>query len=484
MPSGENEPGERGQSVARIAAIGAVVVAVVLVALVMFGLGSDSYTVKARFLSGGQLVKGNLVDIGGTQAGLVKSLKVTEDGNAEIELEIDEKYAPLRVGTRAMIRQGSLASPSNRYVQLMLPSEREAGRDIADGGVITEERTTTNVELDQFFSIFDRPTRKALSEFYKGNRNAYAGRGEAANRGLAYLSPQLAASTRLFEELRHEPPVLRRFLIDSERLVTALADRRDDLAALIGNLNATTRALGSEKAALAEVVERFPPFMRQANTTYVNLRGTLDELEPFVDASRPVARKLGPYLDDLKPFAREAVPTVRDLRVVLARGGARNDLRELNKTFPALADIAVTKKRRSIDFGVGAKDVGEGRGAFAELGESLKASAPIVAHGRPYTPDLFGWFDDFSHTGAYDALGSFSRVQTYINAFSVEAGIPTQLIPLADRTKFFRNQARLRQVKRCPGAAEARAEDGSNVFSADEQRELDCREADRATGDY
>ena len=115
------------------------------------------------------------------------------------------------------------------------------GKDIDDGGVITEESTTTNVELDQFFSIFDRPTRKALSEFYKGGERAYSGQGAAANRGLAYLSPQLAASTRLFAELRNEPPVLRRFLIDSERLVTGLADRRDDLAALIGNLNATTQ---------------------------------------------------------------------------------------------------------------------------------------------------------------------------------------------------------------------------------------------------
>jgi phospholipid/cholesterol/gamma-HCH transport system substrate-binding protein len=482
MDGGENETGRGGLSVARVAALGAVIGVIVLVALVFFG--GDPYTVKARFLSGGQLVKGNVVDVGGTQAGLVKSLKVTPDGHAEVEIEIDEKYAPLRRGTRAMIRQGSLASPSNRYVQLLLPSERDAGDAIDDGGVIAEDSTTTNVELDQFFSIFDRPTRKALSEFYKGGERAYSGQGAAANRGLAYLSPQLAASTRLFEELRHEPPVLRRFLIDSERLVTGLADRRDDLAALIGNLNSTTRALGSEKVALAEAIGRFPPFMRQANTTYVNLRAALDDLEPFVDASRPVARKLRPYLADLRPFAREAVPAVQDLRVTLARAGTENDLRELNRTFPALADIATTTKERSVDFGGGAKAVGEGRGAFPELSEALKGSAPIIAHGRPYTPDLFGWFDDFSHTGAYDALGSFSRVQTYINAFSVEAGIPTNLIPLADRTSSFRNQARLRQVKRCPGGAEIKASDGSNVLSAEEQAELDCREADRATGDY
>ena len=159
-----------------------------------------------------------------------------------------------------------------------------------------------------------------------------------------YLNPQLAASSRLFEELRNDPPVLERFLVDSSRFVTALADRRDDLAALIGNLNSTTRALGSEKTALAEAIERLPPFMRQANTTYLNLRATLDELDPFVEASKPVARKLRPYLAELRPFAREAVPTVRRLRRLARAPGRDNDLFELQRTYPALADIATVEE--------------------------------------------------------------------------------------------------------------------------------------------
>jgi phospholipid/cholesterol/gamma-HCH transport system substrate-binding protein len=105
-----------------------------------------------------------------------------------------------------------------------------------------------------------------------------------------------------------------------------------------------------------------------------------------------------------------------------------------------------------------------------------------VAHGRPYTTDLFGWFDDFSHTGAYDALGSFSRVQTYFNAFTVSEGLPDRLLPLPERDDAFREIAKLQQVKRCPGASEEAAADGSNVWSEEQQKELDCVEAHRATG--
>jgi phospholipid/cholesterol/gamma-HCH transport system substrate-binding protein len=478
----EHEGPTARSGLSRVAAGAAVLVAAAIAALLLFGADSGGYRVKARFISGSQLVKGNQVDIGGTKAGLVKDLKITPDGQAEVTLEIEERYAPLRRGTRAVIRASGLTSVSGRYVQLMLPSEDDAGEDIPDGGVIHADHTTTQVDLDQFFNIFDRPTRRALRRFYKGGSRQYAGRGDQANAGLKYLSPQFAASTRLFEELRHDPPVLERFLVDSSRFVTALAARRDDLASLIANLNSTTRALGNEKAALAEAIGRFPGFMRQANTTYVNLRFTLDELDPFVEASKPVAKRLGPYLDELRPFAREAVPTVRDLSRVIRARGRSNDVTELNRTYPGLKDIALIERERKVDFGTGPADVGKRRGAFPELVQALTDSAPIIAHGRPYTVDLFGWFDDFSHTGAYDALGSFSRVQTYFNAFTASEGLPDRLLPPPDRAAAFRSIAKLQQVKRCPGASEEPAADGSNVWSEAEQKALDCVDSHRATG--
>jgi phospholipid/cholesterol/gamma-HCH transport system substrate-binding protein len=444
------------------------------------------YTVKARFTNAGQLVKGNLVEIGGVRAGTVTGFRVTNDGQVEVDMKIDEEHAPLRVGTTATIRQNSQSSTAGRYIELFLPPENQAGGDIPDGGVMGVDRTTSTVELDQLFNTLDPPTRRSLRQLYAGLNAAYAGRGSDANRGLAYLSPQFATSSRLFQELRYEPRALERFLVDSSRLVTTLASRRDDLAALIGNLNTTTRALGDERAALAEVLERFPDFMRQANTTYVDLRLTLDELDPLVEASKPVARRLRPYLAELRPFARDARPTVRDLSAIVRQPGRDNDLLELNRTYPALADITTETRNRSMDFGTGARSVGRTEGAFPELARALAGSTPILAHGRPYTPDFVGWMDDFSHTGGYDANGSFSRTQTLLNAFSPSdgSGAVSALLPLVDRADVLRNFTRVQQVKRCPGGGEDVASDRSNVFSEDEQRELDCRDDHRGTGNY
>jgi hypothetical protein len=118
--------------------------------------------------------------------------------------------------------------------------------------------------------------------------------------------------------------------------------------------------------------------------------------------------------------------------------------------------------------------------------QAFRDSAPIVAHGRPYTVDLLGWFDDFSHTGAVDAIGSFSRTHSLFNTFSVSQTTPALPVPLtpAQRPTNFRNLIRMNQLKRCPGASEEAAPDGSNVWSEEEQRELDCVEGHRATGNY
>ena len=72
--------------------------------MLLFG-GGDSYTLKARFINAGQLVKGNLVELGGVQIGQVTGFEITEDGRAEVEFEVKEDYAPLPAGSR-FLRSG------------------------------------------------------------------------------------------------------------------------------------------------------------------------------------------------------------------------------------------------------------------------------------------------------------------------------------------------------------------------------------------
>jgi phospholipid/cholesterol/gamma-HCH transport system substrate-binding protein len=464
-PPEENAP-ERSLAV-RVAALAAVLAAAALVGIALLGNG-DSYSVTARFINAGQIVKGNPVQSGGVPIGSVSDIEITDDGQAEVKLEIDERNAPLRVGTRAAIRQLSQSGIANRYVDLTIPPH--GSEEIPDGGEIGIEKTRTAVDLDQLFNTLDSKTRKALQGFFKGQAAQFRRRGRQANRGFQYLNPALATSSRLFGELTRDTPLLEHFLVDSSKLVTALAERRDDLAVLIGDLNATTRALGSQKTALAESIERLPPFMRRANTTFVNLRAALDDVDPLVDASRPVARKLGPVLAEARALTAGARPTVRDLSRLIRRRGRSNDLVEYVRSVPPLADIALASKRRTAAPGGREVDVGTTRGAFPETVEALRGGTPELAFARPYTTDFLGWFDDFNQTGiGHDALGNIARAHI---SFSENLPLPPGLGPV-----------RQGQYRRCPGSAEAPAADGSNVLSEEERRRLNCDESARATGD-
>ena len=113
--------------IGRIAALGAVIGVIVLVAVVLFGGGSGGYTVTAQFINASQLVKGNLVQIAGTQVGTVENIELTPDGQADVTFSVSEDYAPLREGTTATVRQFSLSGIANRYVCLLYtsPSPRD-----------------------------------------------------------------------------------------------------------------------------------------------------------------------------------------------------------------------------------------------------------------------------------------------------------------------------------------------------------------------
>jgi len=438
--------------VGRVAALAAILIAAVAVVVVLVGSGGEDYRVKALFQNASQLVKGNLVQVSGTKVGTVEEITLTKDGQAQVTMRIDEKYKPLRDGTKATVRASSLSGIANRYIDLRLPP---ATAGALPGDVLTQKDTTTAVDLDEIFNIFGPRERKALSGVLRGFSTLYAGREQQANRGLLYLNPSIAATSRLFQELNRNGPELRTFINESAGLVGTVDERRDDLAGLVTNLADTTGALNNRREALAESIQRLPAFMRRSNTTFVNLRATLDDLDPLVDESKPVAKKLRPFLAELRPLARNAVPTLRDLSALVRSPGPGNDLIEATNANVPVRDIALGPVNRN-----GAQR----EGAFPASTKALAGATPELAHARPYAVDLTSWFDDFSHSGYYDANGSVGRVALNINAFTFLNGLPTGLIPPNQVAPSFLQLAQTGLNNRCPGSSERNNRDGSNPF--------------------
>lgn len=457
----------RSTLIGRVAVLIALAAAVA-VAVVLAIDGGDDYEVTARFENASQLVTGNEVTVGGTSVGSVEEIELGENGEALVTFTVADELAPLRRGTEATIRSPSLASVAARKVQLTLPGEGTAGREIPDGGVLTQEETVSAVDLDELFNTLDRDTVADLKKVIRGFADSYDGVGQQANRGFRFLNPFLSTSRRVFAELTRDELALQSLIVDADQLTGALASRRDDLSQLVGNTDEMMAALASRREQLATAISRLPAFMRRANTTFVNLRAALGDLDPLVDASKPLATELEPFLAELRAASRNLVPATEDLGRAIERPGAGNDLIELTEAQPALTKRAVGPLRRN----------GESRrGAFPESTEALTDSLQQLSFFRPYTTELVAWFDDFGHSGAVDAAGGFGRISTTFNPFTVSApgGIPiidplppipipgTEGGPLTPQEQL--DLLDLGNTRRCPGANERPAPDGSNPFT-------------------
>ena len=439
----------------RVAVVGVVVLAAGVAAWLLLGSGRD-YRVNATFVSASQLVEGNLVRVAGEQIGTVEDITLTEDGQASVEMTITaEGYAPLRQGTTATVRQLSLSGQANRYVDLRLASADRP--DIESGGEIGTARTESAVDLDQLFNTFGPETREGTRRTIRLFGELNAGKADEAEAALRYFSPALSSSTRLFAELNRNRPALERFIVESSRLFTDVAARDDDVAGRVQNLGTTLSALESRRDELGDAIGVLPDFLRRSNSTFVNLRSTLDALDPLVADAKPVVRdKLRPLFDELRPFARDAEPTIRDLSRTIRRPGADNDLIEFLRVQPEVRRIATESARRN-----GA----ERPGAFPSIRAASEGVTPQLAFQRPYTVDAVGWLDDFSTSGAYDALGGFSRAGLQLNAFTfspVAGGLLP--VPPALRDEVFAANVATERVDRCPGSVERPAPDGSNPW--------------------
>src|SRR3954449_7012440 len=427
---------------ARGVALGALAVAIVVVAVILLG-GGDQYTYKLVFQNAGQLVKDDDVQVGGRRIGSVRKITLTNDNRARVHVEVQEPYAPLRDGTKAVIRLTSLSGIANRYIALT-PAPNSA-RKLDDGATLEEGSTTDVVDLDQLFNTVDPGTRKNLQRLIEGFATQYAGRSKQAGKAAEYFNPFLSTSRRLVNQLTQDEGTLTDFIVNSSRAVTAVAERRNDLADLVGNTNTTARAIGSENVALARALGLLPTTLRRANSTFVNLRATLDDLDPLVNESKPATKRLAPFLRELRPVVASARPTIKDLRRLVTLPGADNDLLDVTRKLPALQRVASP--------------------TFAHSTQALQKSQPVLEYIRPYIPDLTGWFHDFGQgTANYDANGHFARIQPIFNAFQFTdnpAGVV--LTPQGLDQKFEGLQTNV--ARRCPGAASQRAEDNSAPYT-------------------
>ncbi len=267
-------------------------------------IGTRPYVVHAYFLSADRLVAGNQVTMGGVAVGQVAGVELAPDtgaAGAVVDLEIDGRYAPLRQGTRAMIRPEGLLG--TMYIEL----EPASGPPIPSGGTIPLSDTSSMVTLDQVTDIFDPRTRQELQTLVRQGGAALQGRSQDVNQLLQQL-PVISANlsgttgaldqeTQQLDELQAEfdrvasmvagqDTSLRGDLENGATVLDTLAQHQQSLQSLLTNasqsLAETNQALDGHQQDLHQVLQDLPALLAQLQAFEQHSAGSFRIIDPCI----------------------------------------------------------------------------------------------------------------------------------------------------------------------------------------------------------
>jgi virulence factor Mce-like protein len=282
--------------------VGAVTVLVVIVAVFLAYNANNglpfvsTYNLKARVPNADALVKGNEVRIGGVRVGVVKKVVPINLGNgevaAELSLSLDKNTEPLPVDSTITVRPKSALGL--KFLQVT-PGNSKKGFEPGETIPVTAAHPEP-VDIDQFFDMFDKPTRQAIRQNLAGFGNALAGRGPQLNEAIG---------------------ALRRFAVTSEPVLHTIVEPSTDFAGFwraLEDLSATVAPVAETQAGLFVALDRtFGAFARVSRPfiqeTIEKSPGTETEVNADLPQINPFLRDTGRFFTALRPGVKALAET-------------------------------------------------------------------------------------------------------------------------------------------------------------------------------
>ena len=284
-------------AIARRAWIAAAVIAVIALAVLAIRSREHPHSLHSSFASATDLEVGDDVDVAGIPVGRVTAISY-ENGRANVTLGIDDGPGwPLRRGAAAALRFGTTIGVATRRVDI---SQGPAGAPpIPNGGVIPATDTSTPVEWDQVFGIFDRRTRGAEQIAAQRGAEVLTGRAGDLNRGLAAVPAGTGAISGVFSDLASDQALLSRLVPETDRMTSILASQAPRISALVLVAQQTFGTFATRTQDIRAALSDLPSALQQTQATLARLDRTAGRLQPVLATLAPGARdlrSLGSYL--------------------------------------------------------------------------------------------------------------------------------------------------------------------------------------------
>ncbi len=317
--------------------VGAVTVLVVIVAVFLAYNANNglpfvsTYDLKARVPNADALVKGNEIRIGGVRVGIVRSVVPVQVGDgevaAELTLRLDKNVEPLPVDSTITIRPKSALGL--KFLQVT-PGSSSEGFEAGDTIPVSAARPEP-VDIDEFFAMFDKPTREAIRQNLAGFGNALAGRGPQLNEAIGALRRLVVNGQPLLRKIVEPSTDFAGFWRALEDLSATVAPVAEAQASLFVGLDITFAAFARvARPFIQETIEKSAPTEDVVNDALPALRPFLHNSARFFTALQPGAKALGETSPVIAESLRAGVPALNNSPVLNA---------QLQPTAEALVDF-------------------------------------------------------------------------------------------------------------------------------------------------
>lgn len=261
------------------------------------------YEIEIPFDEATQLAEQSDVRISGVSVGKVGSIGLAPNGKqAMATIDIEDKYAPIPRGTRAILRTKTLLGET--YVELT-PGDHDGPR-LEDGETLPTANVAQSVQLDEIFRTFDARTRAAFQTWMQNAALAIEGQGGALSYGLGELEPTLTEFDRLFRVLDTQRLAVHQLFRNGATTFEALRGREGELRNLIQSSGAVFQTTAARNRDIEALFRAFPTFEDESRLTLIRLKKFALDADPLFRQLVPVARQLSPTLIALSKFAPQA----------------------------------------------------------------------------------------------------------------------------------------------------------------------------------
>jgi virulence factor Mce-like protein len=349
--------------------IGAATVLVVIVAVFLAYNANNglpfvpTYQLWFQVPDASALVTGNEVRIGGDRVGIIDEIEPVrhDDGRvtARLHVKLETDVKPLPVDSTIIIRPRSALGL--KYIEITRGS---SSRGFDEGATVPLRAATPRpVEFDEFFNMFDEPTRAANQVNLREFGDALAGRGMSINQAIVALDPLTRNAIPVLRSLADPDTRLDRFFVALAQTAAAVAPVAEQQGELFRNLATTFDAFATIAVPyLQDTISGGPAALDTATRSFplqrpllVNAAGFFRELQPGAAALRTSAPLLAEAFDvgttqvrRAATLNRELALTLRSLQafaqdpqVPLGIHGLRNTVEELTPTVDHLAGAQV-----------------------------------------------------------------------------------------------------------------------------------------------